>query len=133
MSSREHTESIDVRLRDVDFMGHVNNAVYATYLEEARASFFTDVIGESLVTADTVLANLSIDYREPINDGQTVHISMTIGSLGRSSIHMEYELRVDGELVATATTVQVVVSRDDGSSRPIPAAWRTRMEPYCVG
>ncbi|NIS30651.1 MAG: acyl-CoA thioesterase, partial [Actinobacteria bacterium] len=61
------TVSLPVRFRDLDPMGHVNNAVYATYLEHARARYFRDVVGEALPTADTVLVHLSVDYRAPID------------------------------------------------------------------
>jgi len=39
-----YTTEIDVRFRDIDAMGHVNNAVYATYIEQARTEYFRDVL-----------------------------------------------------------------------------------------
>ena len=119
------TVSLPVRFRDLDPMGHVNNAVYATYLEHARARYFRDVIGESLPTADTVLVHLSVDYRAPIDmDAESVTVGMTIPELGESSIPMEYEVRTGPRLAATAETVQVAYDREAGTSKPIPRGWR---------
>lgn len=118
---------VQVRYRDIDAMGHVNNAVYATYLEQARAGFFDDVVELSLVDADTVLANLTIDYARPIDADQDVTVALRVPELGDSSLPMEYEVRADGERAATARTVQVIVDRERGQSRPMPTAWRERI------
>lgn len=117
---------LPVRFRDLDPMGHVNNAVYATYLEHARARYFRDVVGEALHRADTVLAHLAIDYLAPVDlDDDAVTVSMRIPELGESSIPMEYEVQVGPTVVATAETVQVTYDRAAGGSKPIPEAWRT--------
>lgn len=130
MSEYTYEADIDVRLRDVDFMGHVNNAVYATYLEQARERFFLDVLGESLVDADTVLANLTIDYAKPIQADQRVTVALTVPELGESSLPMEYVVRADGQRAATARTVQVIVDRESGRSRPMPTEWRDRIRTH---
>jgi acyl-CoA thioester hydrolase len=130
MNEYTYTVDIDVRLRDIDFMGHVNNAVYATYLEQARAAYFADVIGESLVDADTVLATLSIDYVRPIDADADVQVAIRVPNLGDSSLPMEYEVTANGEQAATARTVQVIVDRETGRSRPMPSAWRDRIVAY---
>ncbi|MFP9192747.1 acyl-CoA thioesterase [Natronosalvus vescus] len=122
-----HTD-IDVRLRDVDFMGHVNNAVYATYLEQARAGFFRDVLEVSLDQVDTVLARLELEYHRPIEAEQRVGVELRVPELGTSSIPMSYTITADGASAATGKTVQVVVDRETGASRPIPDAWRERLE-----
>ena len=118
----------EVRFRDLDAMGHVNNAVYATYLEEARAALYRSVLGMTLAEADTVLAHLSIDFLRPITLESPFEVLLWTGPLGSSSIPMEYELRVAGDLMATAETVQVVIDRETGAPRPIPAQWRPRLD-----
>lgn len=123
------TVELPVRFRDLDPMGHVNNAVYATYLEHARARYFREVVGESLPTADTVLVHLSVDYRVPIDlDDGSVKVALWIPRLGESSIPMEYEVRVGETVAASAETVQVAYDRDAGTSKPIPDAWRAAIE-----
>ncbi|TKX52504.1 acyl-CoA thioesterase, partial [Halorubrum sp. SS7] len=61
-----YTADIDVRFRDIDAMGHVNNAVYATYIEQARTRYFRDVLDVDISRASTVLASISIDFRSPV-------------------------------------------------------------------
>ncbi len=127
MSEYTYEVDVDVRLRDIDFMGHVNNAIYSTYLEQARAGYFAEVLGESLVDADTVLANLTIDYVAPIDADDRVTVALRVSELGESSLPMAYEIRANGQRAATARTVQVIVDREQGCSRPIPSEWRERI------
>ncbi|RKD97267.1 acyl-CoA thioesterase [Halopiger aswanensis] len=124
----EYDVSIDVRLRDIDFMGHVNNATYATYLEQAREAYFTDVLGVSLVDTGTVLVNLEIDYVRPIDADADVTIALRVPELGTSSLPIEYEIRADGDQAATARTVQVLVDEETGDSRTLPDEWRRRID-----
>jgi len=117
---------IQMRFRDVDSMGHVNNAVYATYLEQARAAFFAEVVGERLDAVRTVLVTQRIDYRRPVEWGADVAVTLAVDDLGRSSIPMRYGVRADGTLAATGRTVQVAVD-EDGDARRVPDAWRERI------
>ncbi len=129
MTAAGFTVELPVRFRDLDPMSHVNNAVYATYLEHARARYFRTVVGEPLPTADTVLVHLSIDYRSPVGlDDDQVTVALSIPRLGESSIPMEYEVRVDDTVAATAETVQVAYDRAAGESKPIPDGWRSAIE-----
>ncbi|MFC7229652.1 acyl-CoA thioesterase [Salinirubellus salinus] len=118
-----------VRFRDIDAMGHVNNAVYATYLEQARADYFREVVGESLSEVGSVLASIAIEFRAPVEGDDVVTVALTIPELGTASIPMHYEIRrEDGTVAATAETVQVVYDREAGESKPIPDAWREAIE-----
>jgi acyl-CoA thioester hydrolase len=102
--------------------------VYATYLEQARAAYFADVVGEALEDVPTVLVQLEIEYERPISGQGTVEIDLWIPELGTSSIPMEYELRgIDGNVSATASTVQVHFDRETDEPAPIPEAWRAVM------
>ncbi|MEF8757470.1 MAG: thioesterase family protein [Halobacteriales archaeon] len=120
---------IEVRYRDVDAMGHVNNAVYATYLEQARTAYIREVAGLSTGDIESVLASLSIDFREPIALDETVTVGLRVADLGESSITMTYGVRrADGTVAATAETVQVTYDRETDSPRPVPADWREAIE-----
>ena len=81
MTDFEYETELQVRFRDLDAMGHVNNAVYATYLEQARVDYYADVLGVGLDDIDTVLVNLEIDYRHEVtlDDGTvtTIHHAPT--------------------------------------------------------
>ena len=130
MTDYEYATELDVRFRDLDAMGHVNNAVYATYLEQARADYYADVVDVSLSAVDTVLASLSITYQRPVTAEETVTVAFGVGDLGESSIPMEYEVRTENGVAATAETVQIVFDRETGESRPIPPEWRDRITRY---
>jgi len=126
----EHVTEIGVRFRDIDAMQHVNNAVYVTYLEQARAEYFREVVGAELSGIDTVLASLEIDYRRPVELADRVEVGLTVPELGESSIPMEYEIRTDRGVAAEAETVQVAFDPEAESSRPIPEAWRSAIEAF---
>lgn len=128
MDDYSYETAVDVRLRDIDFMGHVNNATYATYLEQAREDFFRDVLGVSLVETNTVLVHLEIEYARPIEADDTVTVGLRVPELGHSSMPVEYEIRANGVQAATAHTVQVLADPETGESQPIPPEWRTRIE-----
>ncbi|MFB6171567.1 MAG: acyl-CoA thioesterase [Haloarculaceae archaeon] len=125
-----YVTEVPVRFRDIDPMDHVNNAIYVTYVEQARAEYYEDVIGLTLGEADTVLAHLEVDYADPIELGDVVEVRMRTDELGQSSIPMTYELRVGGAVVATAETVQVTFDRETGEAVPIPDDWRERIAAF---
>jgi acyl-CoA thioester hydrolase len=123
----------DVRFRDCDAMRHVNNAVYFTYLEQARLAYWQALFGtRRLEDINFILAHVECDYRLPITLGDGVDVRLAAGSFGRSSFAFEYELadRDDGRLFATARTVQVMYDYSRGTSIPIPAELRARIEEF---
>jgi len=122
-----YTVDVEVRFRDLDPMQHVNNAIYVTYLEQARARFYEEVVGTTLADVDTVLGQLDLTYERPIEGVGTVTVDLTVGDLGRSSIPMEYELFSGSERVATGRTVQVYFDRETGDSKRIPDDLRERL------
>jgi acyl-CoA thioester hydrolase len=121
---------VQVRFRDTDPMGHVNNAVYATYLEEGRKAYYNQIIGVPLDEAPTVLASLTLDYEAPIRLEHDVRIEMRVDDLGGSSLPMTYEVYADDTLAARAETVQVVIDAETERAAEIPATWRTRIEAH---
>ena len=118
------TITVDVRYQGIDAMGHVNNAVYTTYLETARAALFAEHLGIALTAAPTVLASLHIDYHAPITPGEAVTARCAVERVGRTSIPMIYTIRADGTDCANATTVQVVADADGSAAAPVPEAFR---------
>lgn len=122
----EFVTDLRTRFRDIDSMGHVNNAVYATYLEQARADYFEAVIGRPLHEVRTVLVSLEIEFRAPIELGDRVSVGLTVPDLGESSIPMAYAVHGADGPAAVAETVQVPVDAD-GDARPVPGEWRDRI------
>ena len=110
-------------------MGHVNHAVFLTYLEEARMAFFKERTGKKRVEDyDFILARAEVDYVRPIQLGEQVRIRMWIERIGTKSFTFGYELSVDGALTARARTVQVFYDYRTGQSIPIPEAMRGVLE-----
>lgn len=125
---------IPVRYRDLDTLGHVNNAVYATYLEQARAAYVDRVLGMDLEDGGMVLASLEIDFRRPV-DAAVGSIRVECGaiSVGDSSFRMGYRVRDDDGDEPAATAESVQVAWDGASSRPLPAAWRESLRAFEPG
>lgn len=125
-----------VRYADLDTYGHVNNAVYATLLEEARIDYFEDVMGVGAEVSGlegetgTVLASLELSFEQPLHRTGEVTVAVAVPELGASSIPFEYEIRADGAVVVTGETTLVVVDRERGESKSIPSEWRERIEAF---
>ncbi|MGQ4556969.1 thioesterase family protein [Halobellus sp. GM3] len=115
----------EIRFRDLDALGHVNNVVYATYCEQSRVRFFEEVLDRRATDIGIVVAHLELDYRTPIDGTGTVRVTMDVSDVGDSSFEFEYEISFEGEIAATGSSVQVAVDEENGSPAPIPQAWRT--------
>jgi acyl-CoA thioester hydrolase len=121
---------LEIRWRDVDAYGHVNNAVYLTYLEEARDAWVTRVLGEVTDTWDFVLARVAIDFRHELTqaDGEVV-VRCTLDSLGRASVRTREEIvKADGTISAVAASITVPRDPASGRSRPLTAEERAALE-----
>ena len=122
---------IDIRFRDIDVMGHVNNAVYATYIEQARTEYYRDVLSADLSSMSNVLASLSIDFHRAVElTDETAIVTLDIAEIGRSSVRMTYEIRTDGQVVADAETTVVSLDPDSGEPTAIPDTRRAEIESY---
>ncbi|MFC5365656.1 acyl-CoA thioesterase [Salinirubrum litoreum] len=128
MTFRYETQ-IPTRYRDLDPMGHVNNAVYASYCEQARMDYFDDVFEMDLDALNMVLAHLELDYERPITQGQSVTVRVRVAEVGGSSFIMASEVLADGEVAATCETTQVVLG-EDGTPTRVPEAWRERVREF---
>ncbi|QKG93369.1 acyl-CoA thioesterase [Halorubrum sp. SS5] len=126
-----YTVDIEVRFRDIDALGHVNNAVYATYIEQARTRYFRDVLDIDISQSSNVLASLSIDFRRPIElPDENVTVTVELADLGRSSATMTHEIRVGDAVAAEAEATVVALDPETGEPAPIPEEHRTKMESY---
>jgi acyl-CoA thioester hydrolase len=109
-----------VRFRDCDALGHVNNAVFSTYLEEARL----DLLG---MLSDVILARVEIDFRSELRAGEEIEIGTRVGRLGTKSFELEHEIRVADRVVAEAKGVLVAYDYERAESVPIPEELRARL------
>ena len=121
---------IEIRWRDMDAYGHVNNAVYLNYLEEARDAWVQQVLGSVSDTWDFVLARVAIDFRSELaqDDGEVV-VRCRLDSIGRASIRTREEIvKLDGTVSATAGSVIVPRDPKAGRSRPLTDRERKVLE-----
>jgi acyl-CoA thioester hydrolase len=101
---------VEVRFNDIDGMGHVNNALFLTYLEHCRMRFFTEEAGsKSERDFPFILAHAAIDYRAPLKIGHSPVVRMWTSRVGGKSWDFDYEIKDSktGVVYATAKTVQV--------------------------
>lgn len=133
MTDFEYWTDVDLRFSDLDTLGHVNNAVYVTYLEQARIGYFRDVMELGLDDLDLVVAHVEVDFRQAIRWGEEISVGTRVVELGTRSFRMGYEIRADDEVAATGETVQVALEPDGSGSRPVPGAWREAIVAYEPG
>lgn len=120
---------LDVRFRDCDALGHVNNAVYLTYLEQARFKHWRLLWGfgeDRFPDPGVILARVECDFRAPARAGEELEVRIALAGIGRTSFTYDYEIvsLADGRLIATARTVQVAYDYSQSKPVPVPDRWR---------
>ena len=110
---------IEVRFADLDAYGHVNNAIFFTYLETARVKLFRERFPEIMQSGLLFLVvEASCRYRKPIELEDQVHIDISAEDLGRSSFTFSYLIH-DGRGKEFADARTVMVCFDPERSKPI--------------
>lgn len=105
-----HSLRVQLRWRDMDMLGHLNQSVYHELLEEARAALLTEIATSAGASFGTwVLVRVELDYRHEVRkDHGEVEIVVRVGAVGRSSITLEHDILLpDGTVAATGKTVMV--------------------------
>jgi acyl-CoA thioester hydrolase len=128
--------TLEVRWRDLDVMGHVNNAIFMTYLEQGRIHYLQEVRGTQIVPEEVgfIIAEITCTYLSPLVLGERVTIHARISELGNSSFVFEYRMEgEDGRVAATGRSVQVCYDYQADRSIPIPAEWRAAFTAYEPG
>lgn len=131
------TLPVQLRWRDFDGLGHVNNATYLTFVEAARLAYQVQVIEAPVDLQPWMVAEIRCRYLAPINIDRVGHQALTslrVQRLGNSSLIFAFGIALarDGgeERVAEGEVVQVYVDHNTGRPSPLPAAWRERIERY---
>ena len=125
------TVPVPVRFRDIDAMGHVNNAVLVTYIELGRQAFFEALFGmRRLDQIDYIVARVEVDYLSPIHLESAVELGIRVSAVGNSSFTLEYLVTADGAPAARARSVQVFYDYAAGTKKPVPASFRQAAAPY---
>jgi acyl-CoA thioester hydrolase len=125
-----------VRFSDCDPLAHVNNAVYLTYLEQARITLWRAQLGawprpmaEGGRREGFILARAELDFRAQAREGDELEVRLALAGFGRTSATYDYQI-VDvasGRIVAEAKTVQVWIDYDAGRPVPLTDALKARL------
>ena len=121
------------RFRDSDGMGHVNNAVYFTYFEEARAAYFRRVIDlRSYRDVSIILARACCEFRAPRHPGAEIDVGARVESIGTKSFRMTYRAceRSSSRLVAEADSIQVWYDYGEDRSIVVPEEFRRKASEF---
>ena len=125
-----YTTTVEVAFRDIDAMGHVNNAVYLSYLETARIKFVLELLElRGLGNLPLIMAEATITYKSPAFFGELLTIGMGVSRFGTKSFDLACRISGgDGRLVALAKTVQVAYDYAAQRSIPVPEMLRQRVQ-----
>jgi len=121
---------VGVRWRDTDALGHVNNAVYLTYLEEARDAFYIRAVGDPIY----VVVRLEIDFRAEVRHAdRSVRVEIAVEHLGTTSLTTRETLRTaDGEVAAEARAITVHWDQELRAAVPFSEEQRARLAEFAA-
>jgi len=123
-----------VRWDDLDAMGHVNNAKYLTYAQEARFLWATEEFSGAMRETsliEMVVARAEIDFKEPIYEGgRFVDVEISVEKIGNSSFTMLFTIADGGKVFVKVKTVQVAISVETMKSRPLTDTEREFLNKY---
>lgn len=109
-----------LRYGDTDRQGHVNNAVFATFLETGRVELLHDLAAPIADAGSSfVLARVVIDFRAEVLWPGTVEIGTRVNAFGRSSITLDQAVFQNGSCVAQGQSVVVLVDNSTRRSRAL--------------
>ena len=132
----KHRTPIQIRFKDVDKMGHVNNANHATYFELARMKYFDDVVGTKIdwTKQAVILARVEIDYKIPILLEDKITVLSKCSRLGAKSFDISHSIikTENGKEVELANGKSVVVCFDyeKNETTTIPEDWKKKALDY---
>ena len=137
MQNFKHKTSIQIRFKDIDKMGHVNNVNHLTYVELARIKYFEDVVradGKWSKDMGVILARTEIDYKTPIFLHDNVFVYMRCGRIGGKSITTEFAIvrEKDGkeELLAQGLAIIVYFDYHHNTTIAVPEDHVRKLKEY---
>lgn len=133
MSEFKFSIPLEVRFRDLDAFGHVNNAVYITYFEIARSRYWIQMFGiQSFEEFGFLVVRTECNYRLPVHFGEIVRVAARVSELHNSSFVFEYEVTDEkkGRLIADGKSVQVFIDPKAKQKILIPPAVRLRVSEF---
>lgn len=130
-SDFKYKTMIEPRFQDFDMMGHVNNAVYFTFMEIGRTKYWTHAIKWDWSKTGVIIGSASIEYLQPIFPAEPLHMYIRTSRLGNSSFDLEYILaktHAGNEIICSrGKTVCIAFDYAKKHSVPIPEIERSKM------
>ncbi len=127
-----HSTPIEIRFADIDVMGHVNNAIYLNYFEQARMQFFKDLIGGNWdwVKSGILLARNEIDYKLPVKLHDNIVVKTTCDHIGTKSVTLAFAVvrkeTTDNVICAQGKCVMVCFDYTTQQTIAVPDLWREK-------
>jgi acyl-CoA thioester hydrolase len=119
------TTEVTLRYSDMDALGHLNNAVYATLFEAGRVAYVDNILQAMTPTgAGYVIVKLTIEFRAEAKYPGVARISTRVSRVGGSSMTYAQELHVNGKLAATAESVCALFDLTKRKALRCPEAMR---------
>lgn len=121
---------LDVVWRDLDAAGHVNNAVYVTYMESARTACYLAMRGaRGHAELDIILARVAVDFRSAASMGERLVVEILPARVGESSFGLTYRIveKASGRLVCEGESVQVAYDYAKQQKKPLDANLRAKL------
>lgn len=132
--------TIEVAFRDIDAFGHVNNAVFFSYMEYARVKFAIELFEgsnlatESLLDIPLILVEATCTYHSPALLSEKLTLGVGLSRFGNKSFDLIYRFTgEDGRLIASGKTVQVMYDYSLGRSFPVPDSIREKVNQFQKG
>ena len=125
---------ITIRFRDIDSMGHVNNAVFFTYFEEGRKEFLRSLF--NIVSPDDyvfILAHIRCDYLKPLKISDPIALQLWVGETGPKKFELMYKIvnRNDESIIfAKGLSVQIFYDYKKNLTIPIPRYFLDKLQEY---
>lgn len=125
MSEFKFSTPIQKRFSDFDMLGHLNNAVYITYLETARVEYYK-TIGWDLKKIGSAVAHIDLDFLIPVLPYDEIVCQVKTTSLGTTSFSMEYSITSDNnkKVHCSASVVMVYIDKETGKPTNLPTTIR---------
>ena len=119
--------TVEIRFADIDAMGHVNNAVYFSYFEQARMAYFKERVARIWDWNEdgVIVARNEIDYIYPVFLNDRMNIRLWVEHVGSKSFTVCYRVVVGERLCATGKSDLVCFNHKNKATQVLPEAWRT--------
>ncbi|MBK5285451.1 MAG: acyl-CoA thioesterase [Bacteroidia bacterium] len=134
--SFRHRTKVEVRFADMDSFGHVNNASFLTFIEQARIKYFDDISGWHYDASKegVILAHASLNFIRPLDFKESLSVLTLCTGIGNKSISLVHRI-IAGEKEEVATAESVVVAFDYTSMKSVsvPQKWRDAIDKFEKG